>query len=80
MIRAISGKGTGPESLPNINKCIIHFLHIESMIITQQYLKSAWSAGSIGTNHFYWIKVEAMNNLLIQSLILEIFYHALTLV
>ena len=64
MIKAISGKVTRPEPFPNINKCIIHFLDIESMIITQQYLKLAWSAGSVGAYHFYWIKIEAMKNLL----------------
>ena len=53
IIKAISGKVSPSEVLYNNNECIIHFLDIENSNITKEYLKSAWSAGSLRKDHIY---------------------------
>ena len=62
IIRAISENVIGSEILPN-NKCIIHYIDIGSMNLTKEYLKSAWTEGSIGATHFYLIKIGSIEHL-----------------
>ena len=55
--KAIAESETPVEILPNHNKCIIHFLDLNTNL-TVNYLKSAWSAGSIGQNDIYLANVK----------------------
>lgn len=62
MIRAMAEGVTRPDIFPNHNKCIVHFLDL-NVNLTKDYLKSAWTAESIGSNDFYLANVEDINHL-----------------
>ena len=55
--KAIAGSATPVEILPNHNKCIIHFLDMNTNL-TVNYLKSAWNAGSLGQNNIYLANIK----------------------
>ena len=55
--KAIAESATPVEILPNHNKCIIHFLDLNTNM-TVNYLKSAWNAGSLGQNNIYLANVK----------------------
>ena len=57
MIRAVKGKISPSAILPNNNICLVHFLDL-NINRTRDYLKLAWSAGSIGANHLYLVNIE----------------------
>ena len=57
MNKEIAESVTPVEILPNHNKCIIHFLDMNKNL-TVNYLKSAWSVGSIGQNDIYLTYVK----------------------
>ena len=63
MIKAISGKVLPHKVLHNNNECIIHFLDFENVNLTKEYLKSAWSAGSLRRNHVYLASIESTDQL-----------------
>ena len=55
--KAIAESATSVEILPNHNKCIIHFLDMNTNL-TVNYLKSAWNAGSLGQNNIYLANIK----------------------
>ena len=57
LIKAVAESVIPAEILPNHNKCIVHFLDLD-VNVTVKYLKSAWTAGTIGQNHFYLAKFD----------------------
>ena len=57
MNKAIAESAIPIKSLPNHNKCIVHYLDLNTSL-TVNYLKSAWSAGSIGQNDIYLTYVK----------------------
>ena len=61
MIRSISNSVDTADVLPNYNHCILHFLNLENPNLMKQYIKLAWSQGSIGANHLYLVNIEADN-------------------
>ena len=61
VIRSLSNIVTTNDILINYNHCILHFLDLENLNLTKQYLKLAWGQGSIGENHLYLINIEAGN-------------------
>ena len=65
LIKAVAESVVPAEIIPNHNKCIVHYLDLD-VDLTIKYLKSAWSAGSIGQNDFYLAKVD--DNTMLASL------------
>ena len=54
---AIAESASSVEILPNHNKCLVHFLNLNSNL-TVNYLKSAWNAGSLGQNDIYLANIK----------------------
>ena len=61
MIRTITGREASTEILRGHNKCLVHFLAISNLNLTEAYLKSSWNAGAVGTNDFYLVITDAIN-------------------
>ena len=61
MIRTITGREDSTEILRGHNKCLVHLLAISNLNLTEAYLKSAWSVGAVGSNNFYLVTTEAIN-------------------
>ena len=61
MIRTITGREASTEILRGHNKCLVHFLAISNLNLTEAYLKSAWSVGAVGSNSFYLVTTDAIN-------------------
>ena len=55
--KAIGDSATPVKILPNHNKCLIHYLDLNTNL-TVTYLKSAWSEGIIGQNDIYLLSVK----------------------
>ena len=55
--KAIAEDAIPIKALPNYNKCIVHYLDLNTNL-TVNYLKSAWSAGSLGQNDIYLANVK----------------------
>ena len=62
-MRSVSKKITRADLLPNLNKCIVHLLDL-NINLTKEYLLSAWSANSIGSQHLYLVNIKDSNELL----------------
>ena len=73
MIKATSGTIEPDDLLPNNDKCIIHFLGLENINLTREYLKSAWTAGATGAANIYIINLKDKKGLGHLN-ITEIFY------
>ena len=61
MIKVVTEREPQIETMPNMNKCVLHFLNFASTNLTMAYLDSAWSAGAVGANHIYLVTIEAIN-------------------
>ena len=61
IIRSLSTRITTKDVLPNHNYCVIHFLDAKNFNLSKEYLKLAWSEGSIGANHLYLVNMREMN-------------------
>ena len=62
MVRSVRGNITQADTLPNQNKCIVHILDL-NINLTREYLLSVWSPASIGSQHFYFAKIEETDDL-----------------
>ena len=60
-IKAIEEAEITTAILQHHENCIVHFLDIENINITKEYLKSAWNAGKYGTTDFYLVSVETIH-------------------
>ena len=63
MMTSVSKKITRADVLPNLNICIVHLLDL-NINLTKEYLLSAWSANSIGSQHLYLVNIKDSNELL----------------
>ena len=61
MIKVVTGREAQIEILPNVKKCVLHFLNFANINLTKAYLVSAWSAGAVGANHIYLVSIDAIN-------------------
>lgn len=57
MIKSLTGEIIQDDVLPSNKRCIVHFVDFELVNRTKDYLKSAWKAGLIGSNHHYLIEI-----------------------
>ena len=62
MVRNVRGNMTQADTLPNLNKCIVHILDL-NINLTKEYLISIWSPVSIGSQNFYFVKIEETDDL-----------------
>ena len=53
MIKAIREGETPTTIIRGRNRCMVHFLDIMNINLTNVYLKSAWNAGAVGAYDFY---------------------------
>ena len=63
MITALIEKASPPKVLQNYNECILHFLDIENVNLTKEYLKAAWNARSYGRNHIFLANIGSIDQL-----------------
>ena len=61
MMKRLEGGENSIEILKSHNKCLLHFLDIESIKLTREYLKSAWSAGALRRNDVYFVALDSIN-------------------
>ena len=62
MVRSVKGNMTQADTLPNLNRCIVHILDL-NINLTREYLTSIWSPVSIGSQNFYFAKIEETDDL-----------------
>ena len=53
MIKAIREVETPTTIIRSRNRCMVHFLDIMNINLTNVYLKSAWNAGAVGAYDLY---------------------------
>ena len=63
IIMALLEKASPPKVLKNYNECIIHFLDIENVNLTKEYLKTAWNERSYGRNHIFLANIGSIDQL-----------------
>ena len=63
MVSSVSKEISQADILPNLNKCIVHLLDL-NINLTKEYLISAWSTNSIGSQDFYLANIKNNNELI----------------
>ena len=59
MIKTIREGETSTAIIRRHNTCLVHFLEISNINLTEVYLKSAWNAGAVGANDYYLVTLES---------------------